>query len=502
MKTYNSFERLVSFIVAALFISFISFSATVFALENDYLSDSAYSLQYNEVMDENGNWVTQGGHYNPNWDDYNCYAFSIGRVEPDQFYESGNSFRYSPGNICGNGDYTDVDSTQDLAELVKADLIALGYENVEISDSILSVDESDELICLRCEADYVENINYHFMQYDYDTNAWYHKPGNTAVLKYIANNGIPGNNVIWYLETSHSGTEELWNATYETNIRFIKYSKNQLDVQWSTDLTQDITVKAGKDVIYEIVVDESASYNIQLYSQCGDLSFNYEIYSYNKFNGNCITLRSGSATSGSTVTETVNLVAYDDYNDGSANWQYFTNKYYLRVDFGKENDLDQTVDVTISHTHSYNDHYSTYTNYKHKVYCSCCDYILADHVWDLSCSNCELCGAAHSHTYSDHYVWESDTIHKAYCACGLTRFGGHVVESGALNLGNGRARCILCGGFASEGFIAMAVSQLPHTENGSYVTPCGIIVLVDEDIEAYLSGELIFLEPEGKTEIS
>ena len=492
----GSLHKLVLFVlVFSLFVNAFSFPAGAWAIPKN-------SLEWNKVLDENGNWVTQGGYYNPNWDDYNCYAFSIGRVEPEQFYESGNASRYSPGNICGNGDYNDVNSPQELAELVEADLNALGYANVEILNSILSVNESDELICLRCNTDYAESISYHFMQYDYDTNAWYHKPGNTAVLKYTDNYGVPSSDVNWYLEMSHSGTIYSDDIVYNSDIVFIKYSKNQLDVQWGTDLTQDITVKAGKDVIYEIVVDESDSYNIGLYSQCGDLSFNYEIYSYNKFNGNYTILESGSATSGSTVTETVNLVAYDDYNDNTPNWKYFANKYYLRVDFEKENDLDQTVDVTISHSHKYDDHYGAYTNYKHKAYCSCGDYILADHVWDLSCSNCELCGATHGHTYSDHHVWVSGTSHKAYCACGLTRFGGHVVESGAFNSGNGMARCLLCGGLASEGFIAMTVTQLPHTENGSYVTPSGIIVLVDEDIEAYLNGELIFLEPESEAEIS
>jgi hypothetical protein len=36
---------------------------------------------------------------------------------------------------------------------------------------------------------------------------------------------------------------------------------------------------------------------------------------------------------------------------------------------------------------------------------------------------------------------------------------------------------------------------LPHTENGSYITPDGITVLVDEDIEAFLNGTLEFIYP-------
>lgn len=35
-------------------------------------------------------------------------------------------------------------------------------------------------------------------------------------------------------------------------------------------------------------------------------------------------------------------------------------------------------------------------------------------------------------------------------------------------------------------------TDLPHTENGSYILPNGIIVLVPEDEEAYFNGTLVF----------
>ena len=38
------------------------------------------------------------------------------------------------------------------------------------------------------------------------------------------------------------------------------------------------------------------------------------------------------------------------------------------------------------------------------------------------------------------------------------------------------------------------------TENGSYIRPDGIIVLVDEDVQAYLNGELIFYNPSDDLE--
>ena len=35
-------------------------------------------------------------------------------------------------------------------------------------------------------------------------------------------------------------------------------------------------------------------------------------------------------------------------------------------------------------------------------------------------------------------------------------------------------------------------TDYPHTENGSYILPSGVIVLVPEDEEAYLNGTLEF----------
>lgn len=39
-------------------------------------------------------------------------------------------------------------------------------------------------------------------------------------------------------------------------------------------------------------------------------------------------------------------------------------------------------------------------------------------------------------------------------------------------------------------------SRMPHTENGSYILPNGVIVLVDEDIESYFNGTLEFYSDE------
>ena len=44
-------------------------------------------------------------------------------------------------------------------------------------------------------------------------------------------------------------------------------------------------------------------------------------------------------------------------------------------------------------------------------------------------------------------------------------------------------------------FVITPTLQVPKvTANGSYILPSGIVVLVDEDIEAYLNGTLVFYD--------
>lgn len=149
---------------------------------------------------------------------------------------------------------------------------------------------------------------------------------------------------------------------------------------------------------------------------------------------------------------------------------------------------------TYADTHSYDYDYINYNAYKHVAYCECGEYVLEDHLHLAPSYDCVLCGAEHTHTYGMSYEWVSDKIHTTTCVCGETKSEGHVVSATALPI-HGRKVCLLCGGLASEGLSQMAVGSLPHTENGSYITSDGIIVLADEDIEAFLNGTLEFIYP-------
>ena len=154
-------------------------------------STTSYSLMYNKVKNVNGVWVTSNGYYNPKWSEYNCYAYSIHRGEQPNFYDTG--MQYQPGDMSGAGTFDDCYAIDQLANIIRADLVAMGYSNVSLSDTIPAINSSQELICVRMKYE----ADYHFMRYDNDTNAWYHKPGTTAVLKY---NYVPSNERLWYTE--------------------------------------------------------------------------------------------------------------------------------------------------------------------------------------------------------------------------------------------------------------------------------------------------------------
>ena len=100
------------------------------------------------------------------------------------------------------------------------------------------------------------------------------------------------------------------------------------------------------------------------------------------------------------------------------------------------------------------------------------------------------------HSYDDHYVWKNATEHKSYCACGSYITDFHVVSPDAYQNGNLFATCLLCNGLARfGGIIHEGIGNYPYTLNGSFILPNGIIVLVDEDFEAYMNGTLVFINP-------
>ena len=102
----------------------------------------------------------------------------------------------------------------------------------------------------------------------------------------------------------------------------------------------------------------------------------------------------------------------------------------------------------------------------------------------------------HIHQYTE-WTYYSRTHHIRSCECGLngSETALHVVKAGSAI--NNRAVCMYCGAIILLGDDFVQVEPMSITKvtlNGSYILPSGIIVLVDEDIEAYENGTLVFYD--------
>lgn len=114
---------------------------------------------------------------------------------------------------------------------------------------------------------------------------------------------------------------------------------------------------------------------------------------------------------------------------------------------------------------------------------------------------CVDCGYyTESHTYNTNYTWVNYTHHNATCSCGDTTMQVHAVAARTLAQLPSYDKCLFCGGPAKLGIVKYGMTDKVQlvTKNGSYVLPNGVIVLVDEDIEAYIRGTLVFISCNSK----
>lgn len=103
-------------------------------------------------------------------------------------------------------------------------------------------------------------------------------------------------------------------------------------------------------------------------------------------------------------------------------------------------------------------------------------------------------GLPHPHTY-DGWLYHNNIAHIEVCACGAigTRTSAHIVRSSEIV--NQKANCLGCGYLLDlTKDVAMTFNSIRYSINGSYICSNGIIVLVDEDMDAYFAGMLVFYE--------
>ena len=541
MKEYTKFKCLIS-VIAVITLFFSSFSAFMVdatdGYENNTGSYNCYAYAINEI-------IFGEAFYYPN---SNNPRYQPGDISKDYY------------NVIFGHPYTidkiKCNTLRDLYALRYTDVVI--YNNINDINAYNSMIEdvdfsTKELICFR-----VGSEDYHFMRYDSATNAWYNKSGDAPIFNFTDNNGIPSNNIPWDEAGKNYNSEITYLAFNKLQINVPPSGtwEGSITVKGGSEMDQndnnyiyccndesccnpdgicecENTVYGGKDAVYEIVVPESGCYNINL--QIGGSSGFYGIiYSYNMYNGDYNII--------SNITDDQNFTK-NIYLEASEN---VVNKYYLKTHFNKINIYDINISTTVTRQHMYNNHYESvsYTQHKvycdcgdsiienhtisggrctkcneththeytahykqnsistHKAYCECGEYILSDHSFNSSSGSCLLCGAPHTHDYTYRYVNATKTMHRSYCICGANCLQPHVVESGSFSSGNKYALCIACKALVTIGMsYHQSIGELPHSENGSFILPDGIIVLVDEDIEAYFNGTLEFIYPDNDLEV-
>ena len=148
----------------------------------------------------------------------------------------------------------------------------------------------------------------------------------------------------------------------------------------------------------------------------------------------------------------------------------------------------------LSNPHFHSKSYSYNSTTIHNVYCECgYFYGLESHEFDVhTCNKCNY--VTNSHIFK--YEKLNNTKHIATCDCGHSEISAHVISSS--NAGLTKAPCILCGAII---VLDSGIGMVPGvnsiridkvTENGSYILPNGVIILVEDDYEALINGTLIF----------
>ena len=87
-------------------------------------------------------------------------------------------------------------------------------------------------------------------------------------------------------------------------------------------------------------------------------------------------------------------------------------------------------------------------------------------------------------------------MHRKHCVnCDYSVEEGHAVTYEDYTDGNDTVKCIICNQLLDKNsgwFMVNNINPTQTTVNGSYILPNGIIILVEEDIEAYKEGTLVF----------
>jgi hypothetical protein len=200
---------------------------------NQSTPQSAYTLQYNLVMNSSGDWVNSGGAWDASYQNYHCYYYAI--EKPYLFINQQGELLWEPGHFSGVGENGYKASAMALS--VQADLLYFGHGDAyvtNIAPNPATLAPHQKMVCIRegifgDPADPIYWTDYHLMKYNADDGYWYHKPGRTIPLRYLYHPSYGEWNsarseYVWRVELSGGG-ESLENGYYFGDIYYIVYNE-------------------------------------------------------------------------------------------------------------------------------------------------------------------------------------------------------------------------------------------------------------------------------------
>lgn len=149
---------------------------------------------------------------------------------------------------------------------------------------------------------------------------------------------------------------------------------------------------------------------------------------------------------------------------------------------------DNNLITIVNHDFTYN--YTSSSDLAHRAFCECGESKLQLH--NMVSNVCSECGYSHVHEF-DEWEYYSHIAHIAVCDCGETGVTrAHIIR--ASEIVDNKAICLECEHLLDLRFdMAMTYSNdIKYSINGSYILPSGIVVLMDEDIDSYFAGTLLF----------
>ena len=189
---------LIIFVLQFCLLSFLAGNTLVANAEAETSSDVCNTPDY-VYTDENGEPYALKDNVIYETDDidhtqYNCYAYVTGAYDPEDANAVLQEYMREPGFEI-DVQYNPNWSTGYTANIIKADLEAMGYANVIVSTAMpTTITDNTRIIAFRKGA-----YDFHCMIYNQfsdvaDGIGWYHKPGTSLVLKFTNTNKLNADN--------------------------------------------------------------------------------------------------------------------------------------------------------------------------------------------------------------------------------------------------------------------------------------------------------------------